>query len=155
MENIYFTFFTETGASLVTQMVKNLPAMQKTRVWSLCREDPRRREWQPTPVFLPGEFHGQRSLVGYSLWSCKRIRHNWATNAFLTETTKLSSYKVAAEISMQQVTWRQEAALISTEPRVLFWNPQLSSRRASTSLLTQWNCKQLCVCACAHMFFWI
>ena len=27
-----------------------------------------RREWQPTPVFLPGEFHGQRSLVGYSPW---------------------------------------------------------------------------------------
>ena len=25
-----------------------------------------RREWQPTPVFLPGEFHGQKSLVGYS-----------------------------------------------------------------------------------------
>ena len=27
-----------------------------------------RRKWQPTPVFLPGKFHGQRSLVGYSLW---------------------------------------------------------------------------------------
>ena len=30
-----------------------------------------RREWQSTPVFLPGEFHGQRSLVGYNLWGCK------------------------------------------------------------------------------------
>ena len=30
-----------------------------------------RREWQPTPVFLPGEFHGQRSLMGYSPWGCK------------------------------------------------------------------------------------
>ena len=30
-----------------------------------------RREWQPTPVFLPGEFHGQRSLVGYNPWGCK------------------------------------------------------------------------------------
>ena len=29
---------------------------------------PLRREWQPTPVFLPGELHGQRSLAGYSLW---------------------------------------------------------------------------------------
>ena len=26
-----------------------------------------------TPVFLPGEFHGQRSLVGYSLWGCKEL----------------------------------------------------------------------------------
>ena len=32
-----------------------------------------RREWQPTPVFLPGEFHGQGSLVGYSPWSGKEL----------------------------------------------------------------------------------
>ena len=31
------------------------------------------KEWQPTPIFLPGEFHGQRSLVGYSPWSCKEL----------------------------------------------------------------------------------
>ena len=30
-----------------------------------------RRKWQPTPVFLPGESHGQRGLVGYGLWGCK------------------------------------------------------------------------------------
>ena len=30
-----------------------------------------RRAWQPTPVFLPGEFHGKRSLVGYSPCGCK------------------------------------------------------------------------------------
>ena len=34
---------------------------------------PRRREWQSTPVFLPGEFHGQRSLAGYSPWGCKEL----------------------------------------------------------------------------------
>ena len=33
------------------------------------RKVPWRRSWQPTPVFLPGEFHGQRSLAGYSPWS--------------------------------------------------------------------------------------
>ena len=32
---------------------------------------PWRREWQPTPVFLPGEFHGRKSLVGYGPWGCK------------------------------------------------------------------------------------
>ena len=30
-----------------------------------------RRKWQPTPVFLPGEFHGQRSLASYSPWGFK------------------------------------------------------------------------------------
>ena len=32
-----------------------------------------RRKWQPTPVFLPGEFHGQRSLVSYSPWGSKEL----------------------------------------------------------------------------------
>ena len=54
------------GASLVTQLVKNLPGMQETLVCSLGWEDPRRqrREWQPTSVFLPREYHGQRNLAG-------------------------------------------------------------------------------------------
>ena len=59
-------------ASLMSQMVKKLPAnAEGTRdvefspwagkiLW--------RRKWQPTPVFLSGKFHGQRSLVGYSPW---------------------------------------------------------------------------------------
>ena len=52
--------------SLVAQRIKRLPAMQETGVRSLVWEDPWRRKWHPTPVFLPGEFHGQRILVGYS-----------------------------------------------------------------------------------------
>ena len=50
-------------ASLVSQTVKNLPAMREAQVLSLGQEDHWRREWQPTPVYLPGEFHGQRSLL--------------------------------------------------------------------------------------------
>ena len=34
---------------------------------------PWRRKWQPTPVFLPGETHGQRSLAGYSPQGCERV----------------------------------------------------------------------------------
>ena len=49
-------------ASLVAQVVK--PVMQETWVQSLGWKIPRRRQWQATPVFLPGESHGWRSLVG-------------------------------------------------------------------------------------------
>ena len=45
--------------------------MQEIQVQSLDWEDPLQREWQSTPVFLPGEFHGQRSLAGYSPWGHK------------------------------------------------------------------------------------
>ena len=66
-------------ASLVAQVVKNVPAMQETWVPSLGQEDPWRRAWQPTPVFLPGESHGQRSLVGYSPWGPKESDATEAT----------------------------------------------------------------------------
>ena len=53
---------------------------QETQVTqSLGQEDPLRREWQPTPVLLPGKSHGHRSLLGYSPWDCKEVRHNLAT----------------------------------------------------------------------------
>ena len=52
----------------MAQAVKNLPAVQETGVLALGQEDPCRKKWQPTPVFLPGESHGQRSLADYSPW---------------------------------------------------------------------------------------
>ena len=52
------------GASLVAKSVKNLSAMQETHAQSLGWEVLWRRKWQPSPVFLPGEFHGQGSLGG-------------------------------------------------------------------------------------------
>ena len=57
-------------ASLIAQLVKN-PAVQETRVQFLGQEDPLEKEMQPTPGFLPGKSHGQRSLTGYSPWGCK------------------------------------------------------------------------------------
>ena len=47
--------------------------MQETRVWSVGWEHPLEKEWQPSPVFLPGEFHGQWTLVGYSPWGWKEL----------------------------------------------------------------------------------
>ena len=54
-------------------MVKNLPAMQETQSQFLGWEDPVEEKWQPTPVFLPGKSHGQRSLAGYSPQGCKEL----------------------------------------------------------------------------------
>ena len=63
-----------TMASLVAQLKKKPPAIQETwETWvrSLCQEDPLKKEMATTPVFLPGEFHGQKSLAGYSPWGRK------------------------------------------------------------------------------------
>ena len=37
------------------------------------------RKWQLTPVFLLGKSHGQKTLVGYSPWGCKRVGHDFST----------------------------------------------------------------------------
>ena len=62
-----------------SSVVKNPPAMQEPGVRSLCQEDPWRRAWQPTPVFLPGESHEQKSLAGYSPLRHKQLDMTEAT----------------------------------------------------------------------------
>ena len=52
-------------------MIKNSPTMQEMWVRSLGGNIPWIRDCLPTPLFLPGEFHGQRSLAGYSSWGHK------------------------------------------------------------------------------------
>ena len=63
--------------SQVVLGVKNLPAkagdLRDEGFDSWVGKIPWRREWQPTPIFLPGESHEQRSLVGYSPWGCKEL----------------------------------------------------------------------------------
>ena len=67
-------------ASLIVQLVKNLPAMQETGFDPWRRKIPWKEKWQPTPVSLPGEAHGQRSLADYSPWGCNsQTRHSDCT----------------------------------------------------------------------------
>ena len=57
----------------MAQTVKNLPAMQETRIQSLSQEDLLENGLATTPVFLTGESPGQKSLAGYSLWGHKEL----------------------------------------------------------------------------------
>ena len=61
-------------------MVKNLPAMQETRVQPLVWKDLLEREWQPTPVFLPEEVHGRRNLVASYSPCHHRVGHDWVAD---------------------------------------------------------------------------
>ena len=66
----------QTGASLVTQWSRILLQYRRCGFDPWVRKIPWRRKWQPTPTFLPGNAHGQRSLVGYSLLALKRVKYN-------------------------------------------------------------------------------
>ena len=86
------TFMSFSGGSVV----KNLPArqeLQEIQVRFPGQEDRWRREWQPAPVFLPGEFHGQRSLVG-----SMDLLHDWSDLAHMhaSTSTRIKSCVAAA-----------------------------------------------------------
>ena len=66
-------------------MVKNPPAMQETWVQSLGWEDPWRRAWQPTPVFLPGKSPGTEEPGGLQSMGSPRVGHDWAAKHHLYE----------------------------------------------------------------------
>ena len=62
-------------------MVKNLPtkAGEAGEVGAIpgWGRSPEVRKWQPTPVFLPGKLHGQRSLAGYSPWRKLQLKRHF------------------------------------------------------------------------------
>ena len=64
--------YTQLRASMVAQMIKNLPTMQETRVQSLGWEDPLEKGKATLSSILAWRSHEQRSLVGYSVWGCRK-----------------------------------------------------------------------------------
>ena len=73
-------------------VLKNLPANAGDSNSNLGQEDPWRRKWQLTPVFLPGISHGQMNLVSYSPWVCKRIRQDLVTKQITMEKVNVDNY---------------------------------------------------------------
>ena len=65
------------------------------------------RAWQPTPAFLPGESHGQRSLVGYSPWGHSRTRLNnftfYEPSTFVSNSTHTSNWVLTSQIGVTEI----------------------------------------------------
>ena len=68
-----------------------------------------RRKWQPTPVFLPGEFHEQRTLASYSPWGSRRLRYDWSDLA-----CRYWEMKTLTEITGATVFFRERGSEIYT-----------------------------------------
>ena len=76
------TVYQASNASLVAQLVKNLPAMQETWVWSLGWEDPLEKGMATHSSILSWRIPQTEEPGGLqSMWS-RRVRYNWATNTF-------------------------------------------------------------------------
>ena len=66
INKLFYSKSRSLRVSLLAQMLKNILQWRRPGFGRWVRKSPWRREWQPTPVFWPGKFHGQRSLVDYS-----------------------------------------------------------------------------------------
>ena len=96
-----------TLIELISQLVKNPPVMQETPVQFLGLGDPLesgeavhsnwRKKWQPTAVFVPGEPHEQRNLVGYRLWDREESDR--------TEVTELVHTRAGTHSNVHRLPW--------------------------------------------------
>ena len=87
--------------------------MQETWAWSLSWEDPLEKKWQPTPVFLPGESHWQRSLEGYRPWVCEESdmteKHNKNASILTLLQCSIGEKWLTDLASTQRRGWRKDA----------------------------------------------
>ena len=125
-------FFFLIGAFLMAQVVKNPPAMQETWVGKIWR-----KAWLSIPVFLPGESHEQRSLMGCSPWShkesdqtewlahtCTQLLYNvvlvsaveWSESAICIHICPLSLPPIIPSISVTAEHWPELPPLYSRFP---------------------------------------
>ena len=103
-------------------MVRNLLVTLETGVWSLAWEDP--LAWQPPPVFWPRDFHGQRSLAGYSSWGHKEsYTTEWLTQAKeKKEVTVNKEYFVKPPFILRMVKKLEACNVSNRELRTLRMN---------------------------------
>ena len=92
--------------------------MEEIWVQFLGWEDPRRREWQPTSAFLPGEFHGQRSLEGYS---SRGHRESDTTKRLTLSSLHLSPISSAYEPGLCRHPGVQHGSLSEVRIKALWW----------------------------------
>ena len=139
----------------MAQKVKNLSAMQETWVWYLGPEDPLEKGMATPPIFLPGEFHGQRNLVGYSSWNLKTVGHNWVTNTFSSSNSaepllsplveafpywisRYAELKVVRtgskepangllDVTVREATHTTAACILAAEARTPFWSKEYTA----------------------------
>ena len=128
----------EKRTSLVAQMVKILPAVLETWVQPLGWEDSLRRERLPTPVFSPGEFHGQKSLSGCSPWGHKELdTPGQLTLTHTSSTLKPSIWKTKFMASGPITSWQIDGETMETVTDFVFLESRITADRDCSHEITR------------------
>ena len=117
---------------------------QETQVWSLGQEDPWRRKWQPTPVFLPAESHEQRSLSGYRPWGDNELDRTERLNDNIEKM-----YKAIVAVSNSWLyVWHKKFGVLFSQhfrmfklfiyKRLKYLSKIIQSKKKCVKALPQW-----------------
>ena len=101
-------------------MVKNLPTVQETPVRSLGWEDPLEEEMATHSSILPGKYHGQRNLAGYSPWCHKELATTERLSTY--EITGVKLWKVVKHYRIQRIIQLKEGKMQKNKIKK---NPQM------------------------------
>ena len=116
-------------------MVKHLPAMQETWVWSLGWEGPLEKTWLPTPVFLPGESPETEEPGRLQSMGSQRVGHNWAANTHTqTHTSVIKKLSVFPINTLRLIMAGHSFLLIIPLP----WLGQRCHMKAQRALNQAW-----------------
>ena len=137
-------------------MVKNLPAIQEMRVWSLGWEDPLEKEMTTHSSILAGESHGQRSLAGYSPWGRKESDTTEQLNS-LAKICQNSRSPVSSQpryrVALAPFSWQKAHRLrtgrcchCTAGGVVHFWKVRMPLSRSQTQNQRRVHYAFLCAC---------
>ena len=100
---------TSEGASLVAQMVKNPPAMHKTRFYCWAGKIPWRSEWLPTLVFLPRKIPWAEKPGRLQSMGLQRAGHDWLTKHSIAYIQRAVSFQEEMKVQRpgEKATWRR------------------------------------------------
>ena len=115
--------------------------MQETQVWSLDQEDPLEKEMQPTPAFLPGKSHGQRTLmVAFICYSVKDTDHVFALlhKCLCSEPTAVAQHGFIERINKRISKW-VDGATIAPITCSTFLNLISAMNQVSVPRSTSWD----------------
>ena len=93
-----------------------------------------KRKWQPTPVFLPGKSHGQRSVAGLQSLGLQRIRHDWVTSLIHFSKLRVADLR-KMQMRLSSVQWLRHVWLFVT--------PWTAACQASLSITNSWSLLRL------------
>ena len=110
------------------------------------RKIPWRRKWQPIPLFLPGKFYGQRSLVGYSLWRYTESNYNWDACTYFTSKLdqKCGEAWVSGLTVLHLAQWHAPPVAVQSLRCVQFFEtPWTAAHQASLYFTISWSLPKL------------